>query len=83
MIDTIIDNAGELKGIATKIRNGERLSFDDGVSLFRSNNLGLLASLSLLRKKQASGDKVFFNKNFHIEPTNICVFACKFCSYRR
>ncbi|MDR0385631.1 MAG: CofH family radical SAM protein [Prevotellaceae bacterium] len=83
MIETVIKNAGDLKQIAEKIYKGERLSFEDGVALYGSNNLPLLASLALYRKKQVSGDKVFFNRNFHIEPSNICIFGCKFCSYRR
>jgi aminodeoxyfutalosine synthase len=83
MIETIIKNAGNLKLVAKKIYRGERLTFEDGVSLYNSGNLSLLASLALFAKRRISGDKVFFNRNFHIEPTNICVFGCKFCSYRR
>jgi aminodeoxyfutalosine synthase len=83
MIETVIRNAGNLKHIAEKIYNGERLSFQDGIALYNSNNLPLLASLSLFAKHRISGNKVFFNRNFHIEPTNICVFGCKFCSYKR
>ncbi|MDR1886732.1 MAG: aminofutalosine synthase MqnE [Prevotellaceae bacterium] len=83
MIETVIDNAGNLKQVAIKIYEGKRLTFEDGVSLYKSDNLSLLASLALFRKNRISGKKVFFNRNFHIEPTNICVFGCKFCSYRR
>ncbi|MDR2423864.1 MAG: aminofutalosine synthase MqnE [Prevotellaceae bacterium] len=83
MIETIIEKSGVLKPIAEKIYEGQRLSIDEGLELFNINNLSLLASLAVWRKKQISGNKVFFNRNFHIEPTNICMFACKFCSYRR
>jgi aminodeoxyfutalosine synthase len=83
MIETIIAKAGDLKQVAQKIYDGERLTVDDGISLYKSDNLPVLASLALFRKNQISGNKVFFNRNFHIEPTNICVFGCKFCSYRR
>jgi aminodeoxyfutalosine synthase len=83
MIETIIANAGDLKQVAKKIYDGERLTVDDGISLYKSDNLPVLASLALFRKNRISGNKVFFNRNFHIEPTNICVFGCKFCSYRR
>jgi aminodeoxyfutalosine synthase len=83
MINTVIKNAGNLKAVAEKIYEKERLTFDDGVSLYYSENLPILAALALFAKRRASGDKVFFNRNFHIEPTNICVFGCKFCSYRR
>ncbi|MDR0560434.1 MAG: aminofutalosine synthase MqnE [Prevotellaceae bacterium] len=83
MIETIIDRAGNLKHIAKKIYEGKRLTADEGLSLYRSDNMPLLASLALFRKKQISGDSVFFNRNFHIEPSNICIYACSFCSYRR
>jgi aminodeoxyfutalosine synthase len=79
----IIRNSGTLRQVAEKIYEGERLTVQEGVSLYRTNNLPLLASLSLFAKQRISGNKVFFNRNFHIEPTNICVFRCKFCSYRR
>jgi aminodeoxyfutalosine synthase len=83
MIETVIKNAGNLKYIAEKIYKKERLAFEDGVALYNSNNLPLLASLALFAKCRISDNKVFFNRNFHIEPTNICVFGCKFCSYKR
>jgi aminodeoxyfutalosine synthase len=83
MMETVIKNAGNLKQIAEKIYEGERLTFQDGIALYNHNNLALLASLASFAKRRMSGDKVFFNRNFHIEPANICVFGCKFCSYRR
>jgi aminodeoxyfutalosine synthase len=83
MIETVIKNAGNLRPIAEKVYEGERLSFQDGIALYNHNNLALLASLASFVKRKVSGDKVFFNRNFHIEPTNICLFRCKFCSYRR
>ncbi|MDR2027258.1 MAG: CofH family radical SAM protein [Prevotellaceae bacterium] len=84
MIETvIIKNSGHLKQVAEKIYEGERLTFQDGISLYNTDNLSLLASLALFAKQRISGNKVFFNRNFHIEPTNICVFGCKFCSYKR
>lgn len=85
-MDKIIKAASllpELKSIALKVIAGERLTSNEGVALYRCNNLSLIGMLANFRKKQVSGDKVFFNRNFHIEPTNICIYACKFCSYRR
>ena len=73
----------KLRKIVDKIYAEERLSPDEGLTLYECNELGLLASLAETVKRKISGDKVCFNRNFHIEPTNICVFACKFCSYRR
>jgi len=83
MIESIIEQAGELKEIALKVYSGARISSKEAVDLYNSNNLSLLAALATFRKTQVSGNNVFYNKNFHLEPTNICVFTCKFCSYRR
>ena len=69
--------------IAESLRRGERLSGEDAALLWREAPLWLLGGLALEAKRRVSGDKVFYNRNFHIEPTNICVFNCKFCSYRR
>ena len=69
--------------IATTVAAGERLSAEDALVLWREAPLWRLAELALARKREVSGDKVFYNRNFHLEPTNVCVFNCKFCSFRR
>lgn len=71
----------ELKNIAEKVYAEERISFKDGVLLFEKGELGFLGSLANHIRERKHGNIVFFNRNFHIEPTNICVFDCKFCSY--
>ena len=73
----------ELQQIANKIINKERISFDDGVMLFEKGSLSWLGTLANYVREQKHGDKTYFNKNFHIEPTNVCVFSCKFCSYSK
>ena len=73
----------EINRIARKIDAGERIETGEALSLFQSNHLSLLGLLASGVKKRLSGDYVFFNRNFHIEPTNICINHCKFCSYRR
>ncbi len=73
----------ELKSIAEKVYAKERISFDEGVHLFEKGELGFLGSLANHIREEKNGNKVYFNRNFHIEPTNICVFDCKFCSYSR
>ena len=73
----------ELQQIANKIINKERISFDDGVLLFEKGSLSWLGTLANYVREQKHGDKTYFNKNFHIEPTNVCVFSCKFCSYSK
>ncbi|MGZ4035463.1 MAG: aminofutalosine synthase MqnE [Bacteroidia bacterium] len=73
----------ELKTIAEKVYAKERITFDEGVYLFEKGNLGFVGSLANYIREQKNGNNVYFNRNFHIEPTNICVFDCKFCSYSR
>ena len=73
----------ELQQIANKIINKNRISFDDGVLLFEKGSLSWLGTLANFVREQKHGDKTYFNKNFHIEPTNVCVFSCKFCSYSK
>ena len=69
--------------IADKVRRNERLTDAEALRLWREAPLWLLAELAMVRKRRISGDKVYYNRNFHIEPTNLCVFNCRFCSYRR
>ena len=69
--------------IAARVNAGGRLSADDALTLWRDAPLWCLGMLATTRKRAVSGDKVYYNRNFHIEPTNLCVFNCKFCSYRR
>ena len=69
--------------IAAKVRVGERISGEEALVLWREAPLWLLGELAVAAKYKISGDKVFYNCNFHLEPTNLCVFNCKFCSYRR
>lgn len=73
----------ELKKIAEKVFNSERISFDEGVLLYEKGELGFLGMLANYIREKRHGDFVYFNRNFHVEPTNICVFDCKFCSYSR
>ena len=72
-----------LQTIADKVYNGERLTEEDGLLLFEKGSLPFVGSLANYVKEKLHGDAVFFNRNFHIEPTNVCVFSCNFCSYSR
>ena len=72
-----------LQAIAEKVKNGQRISDEDCLILFNEASLGFAGSLANQVKERLHGDKVFFNRNFHIEPTNVCVFSCNFCSYSR
>ena len=73
----------ELKSIALKVQNNERISFDEGVLLYEKAELGYLGVLANYIREKKHGERTFFNRNFHIEPTNLCVYDCKFCSYSR
>lgn len=73
----------ELKKIAEKVYNSERILFEEGVLLYEQGELGFLGMLANYIREKKHGDYVYFNRNFHVEPTNICVFDCKFCSYSR
>lgn len=70
------------KSIVDKVINKQRLTISEGIELF-SFDLGVLGILSNFANQQINDNKVFFNKNIHIEPTNICIYDCKFCSYHR
>jgi aminodeoxyfutalosine synthase len=82
---TLVANTADpaLKSIGEKILRKERISFEEGVSLFEKGSLSWLGMLANWVREQKHGNKTYFNRNFHIEPTNVCVFSCKFCSYSR
>jgi aminodeoxyfutalosine synthase len=84
-IEALVANAKDeqLKAIGTKVLNKERISFDEGVLLFEKGSLSYLGALANWVREQKHGNKTFFNRNFHIEPTNLCVFSCKFCAYSK
>lgn len=73
----------ELKNIALKVSRNERITFEEGVLLYEKGELGYLGVLANYIREYKHGDKTYFNRNFHIEPTNLCVYDCKFCSYSR
>ncbi|MBC7902998.1 MAG: aminofutalosine synthase MqnE [Gemmatimonadaceae bacterium] len=73
----------ELKAIGEKVLEGRRISETEGLILFEKGSLSLLGALANFVREKLHGDKTYFNRNFHIEPTNVCVFACNFCSYSR
>jgi aminodeoxyfutalosine synthase len=75
--------AHPLKSIAQKVIAKQRISPDEGLKLYQIGEVSLLGVLANYIREERHGDKTFFNRNFHIEPTNICVFDCKFCSYSR
>jgi aminodeoxyfutalosine synthase len=75
--------SAELQRIAEKIFADERITDGEGLILFEKGSLPFLGSLANYIREKLHGDKTYFNRNFHIEPTNVCVFSCDFCSYSR
>ncbi len=73
----------ELQQISDKVLTGERISAEDAIILYQKADLGFLGSLANFVRENLNGNNAYFNKNFHIEPTNICIYRCEFCSYSR
>jgi len=73
----------DLQQIADKIYNKQRISEEDAVLLFEKASLPFLGALANFVRERMHGDTTYFNRNFHIEPTNVCVFSCNFCSYSK
>lgn len=69
--------------IAEKVLSGKRISNEDALYLYQHSDLGFLGSLANHIRELKHGNKTYFNRNFHIEPTNVCLYTCTFCSYSR
>jgi aminodeoxyfutalosine synthase len=73
----------QLLAIAEKVQNAVRITEDEGLLLFEKGDLAFVGALANHIAERLHHGKVYFNRNFHIEPTNVCVFTCNFCSYSR
>lgn len=78
--DTIPEN---LRPVRQKVIDGQRITDQEAILLFEEAPLALLGLMADLVRTRKHGQKTYFNRNFHIEPTNICIYTCKFCSYSR
>src|SRR5689334_20764177 len=67
--------------IREKVEAGERLSLQDGVDLFRSNDLLSVGYMANLVRERMHGDTTYFNVNRHINPTDVCVASCRLCAF--
>jgi aminodeoxyfutalosine synthase len=72
-----------LTAIRDKLRAGGRLSFDDGVALFRHPDVVAVGQLANEVRERLHGDRTYFNRNMRIEVTNVCVASCLFCSFAK
>ena len=72
-----------LEPIAQKVLAGDRLDFAEGVALYGSSDVLAVGWLANLVRERLHGDVAYFNVNRHINPTNVCVAACKLCAFGR
>jgi aminodeoxyfutalosine synthase len=72
-----------VKEICLKALSGNRISPEEGIYLFEHGDVSVLGITAHAIREKKHGRKVFYNRNFHIEPTNVCVYTCHFCSYSR
>ena len=84
-VKTIINFTADisLRNIALKIEKRERITDEECLLLFEKADLPFVGALANYIRERLHGNKTYFNRNFHIEPTNVCVFSCKFCSYSK
>ena len=73
----------KLQDIEEKVENGERLTFEDGVRLFESNDLPFLGALANQARLKLNGNKVYYSINLHLNHTNVCTAHCVFCAFAR
>jgi aminodeoxyfutalosine synthase len=72
-----------LKAICRKVENRHPISDDDALYLYEHVDLSDLGIIANYIREKKHGNNTFFNRNFHIEPTNVCLYTCTFCSYSR
>ncbi len=77
-----LERAG-LGDVRDRVMTGARLSEEDALRLFESKDLAALAALANHVREKRHGDLTYYNRNVHLNPTNVCVASCKFCSFAR
>jgi aminodeoxyfutalosine synthase len=80
---TVARSKSSIADLRDKVLAGGRLAFDEGLRLFESHDLITLGRMADSVRRRIHGDVVYFNKNRHINPTNVCAFHCNFCSFKR
>jgi len=86
MLSTLAHRALERDGLGDvrdKVMEGRRLGEDDALRLFEAKDLAAVGALANHVREQRHGDLTFYNRNVHLNPTNVCVASCKFCSFAR
>lgn len=77
------DLSPEAQRIAEKVYSDQRISDEDCQYLYEKGDLSFTGTLANYIREKKHGDKTYFNRNFHVEPTNVCIYSCSFCSYSR
>src|SRR5574341_2439780 len=72
-----------LGGIRAKVMRGERLDEAEALSRLEAKDLAAVGALANHVREARHGDLTFYNRNVHLNPTNVCVATCKFCSFAR
>ena len=85
LIKFVLDKSKDktLQKIGEKVLNLQRISEEDALYLFNTNDLAMLGALANFVRESKNGNFAFFNRNIHIEPSNICIYKCQFCSFKR
>ena len=73
----------DIRKISEKVERGNRISADEALLLYQMAELPLLGVLATKVRSRINGNNAYYNRNFHIEPTNICAYNCAFCSYHK
>jgi aminodeoxyfutalosine synthase len=73
----------DLRAIADKITDNIRITPEEGLFLYKNADLPFLGLLAGIVRRRHNGNLAYFNRNFHIEPTNKCIYNCRFCSYHK
>jgi len=81
-VDVAVRDPG-LRPVAEKVLAGQPLGFEDGLTLHRSRDLHAIGRLANFVRQKLHGNKTYYNRNRHINYTNVCALSCKFCSFYR
>lgn len=76
-------NFGSFQDIYDKVQSDERLNFEDGLCLYKTNDLTLLGTLAQIVRRRLNDNRVFYSINLHINHTNVCTLRCLFCAFAR
>src|SRR5437588_9163164 len=79
-MEIVIEDA-RLRPILDKVQAGERLSYEDGVTLYRTSDILALGYMANVVRERLHGDVTYFNVNRHINPTDVCVASCRLCAF--